>query len=459
MLNILNRILNPNSVASVPPVNILQTASKPQISRLPKVNMSGFSSVKSEVISEEEGTGKRMVKLVMVTESNNNKYYDMEDNEDGTFTVTYGRIGNAGTRRDYPISLWDRKRREKINKGYKDTTYLFAEKSESAEFADLDDKTIQALINDLMAFAKDSVQKNYRISSEEVSMQQVSEAQHILDTLSASVQMNMDVSDFNWHLRELYAVIPRKMNNVRKHLIEAPQSQEDIALIEEKLAEEQATLDVMRGQVEMHKKQDEPAAPQQTLLDAFGMQIESVTEPELIKEIKKMMKDKSGHFRRAYKVVNVRTQGQFDAHIAAAEDKTTNLFWHGSRNENWLSILKTGLVLRPASAVINGKMFGYGLYFADKFAKSLNYTSLRGSYWARGNQNKAYLALYEVHTGKALKIKKHQPWCGSLSAENLKKKGKKYNSVFAQGGVDLINNEYIVYNENQCTVRYIIEVN
>ena len=47
----------------------------------------------------------------------------------------------------------------------------------------------------------------------------------------------------------------------------------------------------------------------------------------------------------------------------------------------------------------------------------------------------------------------------SLSNEsNLKKRGD-YNSLFAEGGADLRNNEYIVYNQNQCNVKYIVEVN
>jgi len=117
-----------------------------------------------------------------------------------------------------------------------------------------------------------------------------------------------------------------------------------------------------------------------------------------------------------------------------------------------------GLVLRPANAIITGKMFGYGLYFADKFRKSLNYSSLWGSYWSGGQSNKAYLALYDVHLGHSLKIKKHQGWCSQLTAEKLKVKGGKYNSVFAQGGADLINNEYIVYHQSQCTVRYLVEI-
>ena len=63
-----------------------------------------------------------------------------------------------------------------------------------------------------------------------------------------------------------------------------------------------------------------------------------------------------------------------------------------------------------------------------------------------------------MHVGKQLKIQKHQPWCGQLNAENLKKKGAQYNSIFAKGGADLINNEYIVYNQDQCTVRYLVEI-
>ena len=105
-----------------------------------------------------------------------------------------------------------------------------------------------------------------------------------------------------------------------------------------------------------------------------------------------------------------------------------------------------------------GKMFGYGLYFADKCQKSLNYTSFRGSYWARGNSNKAFLALYDVHVGNQLKVKKHESWCCSLSKTNLKKRGEKYDSIYAQGGVDLINNEYIVYDSAQSTIRYLVEI-
>ena len=155
---------------------------------------------------------------------------------------------------------------------------------------------------------------------------------------------------------------------------------------------------------------------------------------------------------------NHNCQQAFDIFLDKAKNKKVDLFWHGSRNENWLSILKTGLVLRPANAIVTGKMFGYGLYFADKFRKSLNYTSLSGSYWAGGTQKTAFLSLYDVHTGNQMKISKHQSWCYDLTESKLKARKANCDSLFAKGGVDLINNEYIIYNQSQCTIRYLIEV-
>ena len=185
--------------------------------------------------------------------------------------------------------------------------------------------------------------------------------------------------------------------------------------------------------------------------------VENVEDNKVIQTIKKMMGDDKGKFSRAFQFNNSHTHTTFNQFVGKAENKKTQLFWHGSRNENWFSILKTGLVLRPANAVITGKMFGYGLYFADKCRKSLNYSSLSGSFWSGGNAQKAYLAIYEVHTGNPLKIKTHAPFCGLLTEARLKDKGH-FDSVFAEGGADLINNEFIVYNENQCTVKYLVEV-
>ncbi len=449
-MSLLSRILTPKKAPS-----ILQKAAKPTIK---DSDISISTTLPEAEDTNESESNLRKAKLIMVTVNNNNKFYDMAENADGTFTATYGRVGTYGTARTYGIDLWDSKKKEKIRKGYTDTTHLFSTAKAITDFLAIQDKKVAALMEDLNRYAKQSVYKNYNISSKEVTLQQIKEAQAILDKLSKKVKRRLDAEAFNEKLMGLYTIIPRRMTNVKAHLINPPRSNKELQEIRTKLADEQATLDVMRGQVELNNEKAEQQAKPKTLLESFGLQIEALEDKKLIKEIKKMMGDRSDNFVRAYKVINLKTQKAFDAHLESCKDKTTQLFWHGSRNENWLSILKSGLVLRPANAIINGKMFGYGLYFADRFSKSLNYSSLAGSYWSGGTAGKGFLALYDTHVGKQLKVKRHDSWCSELSYKNLKKKGAKYDSVFAKGGVDLINNEYIVYKQEQCTVRYIVEV-
>jgi poly [ADP-ribose] polymerase len=119
--------------------------------------------------------------------------------------------------------------------------------------------------------------------------------------------------------------------------------------------------------------------------------------------------------------------------------------------------MTTGLLIRPSNAVHSGSMFGDGIYFADKFQKSFGYTSGRGSYYAGGSSNEAILALYDVHVGEQKHIKHHDSSCYSLSAKVLAKDG--FDSVFAHGGADLRNNEYIVYQSPQSTIKYLVIVN
>jgi len=122
----------------------------------------------------------------------------------------------------------------------------------------------------------------------------------------------------------------------------------------------------------------------------------------------------------------------------------------------FISFFETGLLIRPSGAVHTGSMFGDGIYFADKAQKSIGYSSLRGSYWTKGGDDKAFLALFDVHVGNQKEILHHTSSCYSLSASVLKKDN--YDSVFAKGGADLKNNEYIVYNPAQCTVSHLIEI-
>ena len=157
---------------------------------------------------------------------------------------------------------------------------------------------------------------------------------------------------------------------------------------------------------------------------------------------------------RVFKISNKETEATFNPNHLE-----TKLLYHGSRNENFLSILQTGLKIRPKGVQTTGSMFGDGIYAANKARKSIGYTSLRGSYWASGHSNRAYLAIFEFATGKEWNLLDNQSWSGWMSRiDESQVKSKGCDSVFAKGGVDLRNDEYVVYNSNQCTIRYLIEL-
>ena len=59
------------------------------------------------------------------TNNHHDKFYQMVENNDGaSFTATWGRTGSNGRTQIYGMNEWDKKYREKISKGYKDTTII-----------------------------------------------------------------------------------------------------------------------------------------------------------------------------------------------------------------------------------------------------------------------------------------------------------------------------------------------
>jgi len=142
--------------------------------------------------------------------------------------------------------------------------------------------------------------------------------------------------------------------------------------------------------------------------------------------------------------------------IKDADERHIDYFWHGSRNQNWYFILQKGLLIRPSGAVHTGSMFGDAAYFANKATKSMGYSSVRGSYWAGGNSDSGYLAIYAVDTGYQKHIYKHDSSCYSLSNAVLDKEG--YDSVYAHGGADLRNDEFTIYDTTKCTIQFLVEL-
>lgn len=151
-----------------------------------------------------------------------------------------------------------------------------------------------------------------------------------------------------------------------------------------------------------------------------------------------------------YRVIPGKQQKRFNKYIQEKGIHNVRQLWHGSRNENWLSIAKNGLLLNP-NAVITGKMFGNGIYFATSSMKSWNYTSYRGTTWAGGTDDVGFMGLYAVAYGT--------PYDVSSSYHFTKAELNRLHAdcVHAHAGTALRNDEIIFFDENAMVLNYIVE--
>ena len=396
--------------------------------------------------------------LVMCSAQNNNKYYNIFPEGD-RIRVEYGRIDATKTTTYYPLSKFETQIKSKLKKGYVDITDLkkdlveeISSASPESPYREIENAAIKAIVEKLQSLARDTIRKNYTVKASAVTQDMVDAAQKIIDALANN---SATVDDFNANLLKLFTVIPRKMSDVRHYLADKT---DDFAKI---VTKEQDLLDVMRGQIYV-KPEIEPTVTvekkQQTILEELGLVMEEATKDD-IALIKTLMKESADKFRQAWRVTNLKTQERFERFVRETDIKDTRLLFHGSRSENFWSIIKTGLVLRPTNAVITGKMFGYGVYYAPKCAKSIGYTSLSGSYWAHGGNNTAYMALFDVAYGTPYDVYNFDSKYYNLDYSRLQQFKPGANCLHAHADRGMLrNDEIVVYKEEQMTIKYLIEI-
>ena len=388
---------------------------------------------------------------------NNNKYYRLIPKGDH-WIAEYGRVGAGCQTRRYTMAEWNKKYNEKLRKGYVDRTDLVTDLIEkqkpvdSEGFKEIENKVIAEIVSRLQAMAKKAVDDNYTVSSAQVTMAMVAAAQEQLAKMADMAAAAVD--EFNKALIELFGIIPRKMGQVSSFIATSPSDYGRI------LEREQDLLDVMRGQVyvpPVRTEENDSAKEEKsrTILDEKGLVFEEVSDDD-IAVIKSSLGSCADKFFRAWRVTNLNTQKRFDEYVKGGV--RTKLLWHGSRNENWWSIIGGGLMLRPTNAVITGKMFGYGIYFATKARKSLGYTSLSGSYWAHGSSPSAFMGLYEVAYGKPYDVHSFDYKYSSLNYDGLQRLCPGANCLHAHEGQMLRNDEIVVYQECQTTIKYLVEL-
>lgn len=149
-----------------------------------------------------------------------------------------------------------------------------------------------------------------------------------------------------------------------------------------------------------------------------------------------------------------RSRPDLNGTLAVYQASRTALLFHGTRSVNVSGILAKSLMMpkKLVGVAITGALFGPGSYFADDWKKAAGYCSLRHSYWAGGagqvRGRKAFMFLADVVLGRP-----HV----ELSPRAFISPPNGCHSVFGKAGGTVVNNEWIVYNEHQSELRYLIE--
>lgn len=424
------------------------------------------------------------VKLVMVTENNNNKFYNMHDNGNGTFTVTWGRVGTPGSQTTYDINEWSAKYNSKVKKGYQDisktTTVAKGYKAEN-------DPDIENLLTHLLSISRQYVSNQTDIGT--LNATAIAEVQDLINTLTSvkseyagadSYQdwlKNRGITDnpqvkeqfikecadkFNRALLKIWTIIPRKIKNVRDAIYNPGYQLPNSSALDKYISNEQSLLD----NIILQSKATSNANGINTISEAFGFSFvkASAEETDFIKD--KIAKEAdSGSFRvkNVYKVANPIRNAEFEDYLQnnglKNNDTDVKLYWHGTGPENVLSIMSNGLIIRPANAAYCGSAFGDGIYSAPSPNKSYNYTKpdySRSSRWMFVNA---------VITGKSFDCTNNYDLIGNiricdLTGNSFSQLNLGYHSVHAHANSSsyIRRDEVIVYNKSQVACRYLVEL-
>ena len=382
--------------------------------------------------------------LLFVSQDNHNKWYRMTERDDGQFLAEWGRVGAAGQTKLYPAFRWEEILREKLGKGYTRVVGHGTEvvNTAAADSMDIKDPEVKALVSFLMRSAKQSIVSNYSVSASDVTKAQIEEAQRIIGTIKGELDGKHSKASLNDKLERLYRTIPRKMADTRKYFLRDDYKE---TFVRELLQSEQGLLDTLESQAQ-------GGALQGSLLNLESLGLEIGVASQADRNLIGKETDFRVSGQKIFKVSNKNTLAKF-------KGGKTKLLYHGTKNQNWMSLIQRGLLIRPAGVSTTGSMLGNGIYGADKAKKSIGYTSLKGSYWASGAESKAYLGIFEFSLGKQWKIFEGQTWASWMSRLDYNQvKNKGFDSVFAKGGIDLRNSEYVVFQSSQCNIRYLIEL-
>lgn len=318
----------------------------------------------------------------------------------------------------------------KIKKGYREVgipsgTASIDDASEEGRFASV-----------VLRAANEHISTYFKGDANAVSGDQIREGRRILDQISF---VNPDDTSLLVSLAEqYYRVIPTKL----PHRIDPEEVARDLV---SDLHKQEERLD----QLEAVVCQRDATTKKTDLESVLGCKIEYVSGGQEHSRVADMVLSSIEHYRwrsiKLRRMFRVTIPDERKRFINANQDIDAHpMLFHGTQSRNVRHIMRSGLII-PAHAA-NGSMFGRGIYLADRSSKSLGYTG------------GTFRALFIVHAALGKQYEADD------AMKHLRAAPEGYQSVVGVAGHTksysghLSYNEYVVYQRERVTVRYIVEV-
>ena len=390
---------------------------------------------------------------------NNNKFWHAEI--DGTTVKTnWGRVGATGQFKDYHFSSTYEAQRKldslvnsKLAKGYTRQQTLGKSAAVSVAMPAVqiqhgNDAETSKLIQFLVQRNVHQIQATTTIKVNlatgalttplgPVTANGLNEAEALLNRMAAKG------SDFADAVNKYLRIVPRDFGRQRV-------TPEDLFGSPSQLQAEQATIDSLRAVITDMEQQ----ANAGTVVPAWGTKLERIEMGSA--EFKRVVKFFTGSMNRNHASANLKLRALWAMSIEAMEKAFNKKIgnekelWHGTKDSNLLSILKTGYVIPKSggSIAVTGRMFGDGVYFSDQSTKSLNYATGNAPGQYGGGSARTFMLLNRVAMGR--EYRPTHAFRGTIPAG--------YDSCYVRGGTAGVrNNEMIVYKLNQICPTFLCE--
>lgn len=415
---------------------------------------------------------------------NSNKVWMGMAYDDGLFETKFGRVRDGANlvkkQKQFSSKIeaeheLERKRREKIRKGYKDTVVLdnhvetTIKKDKQDELSRLAAEQIGGAVEDSATgeLIKYLVEVNihhithatnikYNAANATFSTplgiltpEAISDARDLLNQIATfNESKNFDDAERSSRVRDYFQLVPKDFG------ARIPRVNELIAT-DEQIEEQVSILEALESAIKI----DTPQTPKQKLFQCRLIKIPHYTDEgrKLFRETRKLF-EKTRNTKHHPGIAHLKMTRLYEveietmkANFEATANKIGNVrqdLWHGTKASNLLSILKNGLIIPPANAAhCTGRMFGNGIYTSLQSTKALNYAT---EFWNRSGQTnqRTFMFLCEVALGKTYKPRSF--------SRKLPAKGT--DSTWVEpGNAGVMNHECIVYDTAQINLRYLAE--